>query len=111
MLGNLGQVQFLPVVEVRQTEVYARWFRRLRDPLAQKRIADRVERLTKGNPGDVRAVGQGVSELRLDHGPGYRIYFARRGSSVVILLAGGDKSTQQRDIPRAIEVARTLKGA
>ncbi len=99
------------MVEIRRTATFDRWYGRLRDPLARKRIADRVERLTKGNPGDVRAVAQGVSELRLDYGPGYRIYFARKGSSVVILLAGGDKSSQRRDIRRAIELARTLQGA
>ncbi|MXZ88840.1 MAG: type II toxin-antitoxin system RelE/ParE family toxin [Dehalococcoidia bacterium] len=99
------------MVELRRTDIFDRWYERLRDPLARKRIADRVERLAKGNPGDVRAVGQGVLELRLDYGPGYRIYFSRRGSSVAILLAGGDKSSQQRDIRRAIELARDLQGA
>ena len=94
------------MVEVRQTEVFARWFRRLRDQEARDRIDTRVLRLSQGNAGDGRPVGEGVSEMRINYGPGYRIYFTRRGGSVVIQLAGGDKASQQRDINRAIELAR-----
>ena len=94
------------MIEVRQTEVFARWFRRLRDQEARDRIDVRVLRLSQGNAGDVRPVGQGVSEMRINYGPGYRVYFTRRGGSIVILLAGGDKASQQRDINRAIELAR-----
>ncbi|HEY5047039.1 MAG TPA: type II toxin-antitoxin system RelE/ParE family toxin [Rhizomicrobium sp.] len=93
------------MVEVGQTEIYRRWFDNLRDSHAQKRILARIRRLSLGNPGDVRAVGRGVSELRIDYGPGYRLYFLRRGSALVILLMGGDKRTQDRDIKTAIALA------
>lgn len=92
-------------VEVRQTDVFADWFSRLRDQQARARITARIRRLSIGNPGDVKPVGSGVSELRVDYGPGYRVYFGRRGDTVVILLCGGDKRTQDRDIARAIEMA------
>ncbi|MYI83614.1 MAG: type II toxin-antitoxin system RelE/ParE family toxin [Chloroflexi bacterium] len=96
------------MIEIRQTEVYARWFRRLRDREARARIDIRLRRLSLGNPGDVGPVGGGVSELRIDYGPGYRVYFARSGATVIVLLAGGDKGSQQRDIRRARELARGL---
>ena len=96
------------LIEVRQTDVYTRWFSRLRDRRARARIDLRIRRLSLGNPGDVRPVGAGVSELRIDYGPGYRVYFVRRGSALVILLAGGDKSSQQRDITRARDLSRGL---
>ena len=96
------------VIEIRQTEAYARWFRRLRDREARARIDIRIRRLSLGNPGDVRPVGGGVSELRIDYGPGYRVYFSRRGEAVIVLLAGGDKGSQDRDIRRALELARGL---
>jgi len=95
-------------VKVRQTDVYARWFEGLRDRQARARIDIRIRRLELGNPGDVRPVGEGVSELRISYGPGYRVYFVRRGQSLVILLAGGDKSSQARDITRARRLARGL---
>jgi putative addiction module killer protein len=95
-------------VEIRQTELYAGWFDRLRDRQARARIDARIRRLSLGNPGDVKPVGEGVSELRIDYGPGYRVYFARREQKVVVLLAGGDKRTQVRDIKVAIELAREL---
>ena len=93
------------MITIRQTEVYARWFRRLRDREARDRIDKRILRMSLGNVGDARPVGSGVSELRIDYGPGYRVYFTRRGSSTVILLAGGDKASQRRDIQRAIDMA------
>ena len=96
------------MTEVRQTDVYARWFRRLRDRQARARINARIRRLSLGNVGDVRPVGEGVSELRIDYGPGYRVYFVQQGTSLVLLLAGGDKSTQDRDISRARDLARGL---
>ncbi len=77
-------------------------------PLARARIQVRVERLETGNPGDVKAVGEGASELRIDYGPGYRVYYTKRGRKVVILLAGGDKSTQAMDIKVALRLARNL---
>lgn len=96
------------MIEVRQTDVYARWFRRLRDKQARARINARIRRVSLGNPGNVRPVGEGVSELRIDYGPGYRVYFVRRGQYLAILLAGGDKSTQDQDIEKARNLAREL---
>jgi len=86
--------------------VYSRWFRRLRDRQARARINVRIRRLSLGNPADVKPVGEGVSELRIDYGPGYRVYFVQRGQTLVVLLAGGDKQTQGRDIRTALELAR-----
>jgi len=96
------------LIEVRQTDVFAAWFERLRDREAKARITVRIRRLSLGNPGDVKPVGGGVSELRIDYGPGYRVYFARRGDTVVVLLCGGDKRRQDRDIGRAIELAQEV---
>ncbi|HEX5605500.1 MAG TPA: type II toxin-antitoxin system RelE/ParE family toxin [Candidatus Binatia bacterium] len=90
------------MIEIRQTESYANWFDSLRDRKARARIDVRIRRLSLGNPGDVRR----VSELRIDYGPGYRVYFVQRGPMLIILLAGGDKRTQERDIKRALELAR-----
>lgn len=95
-----------PEVEIRQTEHYARWFALLRDRTARARIDIRIRRLSLGNLGDVKPIGAGVSELRIDHGPGYRIYFVQRGTQLVVLLAGGDKSSQPRDIATAHELAK-----
>jgi putative addiction module killer protein len=97
------------MIEIRKTEVFARWLDGLRDIRARARVQVRVERLASGHPGDVKVVGDGVSELRIDYGPGYRVYFARRGTAVVILLAGGDKRTQAADIRTAIRLARNLQ--
>lgn len=96
------------MIEIRQTEVFASWFARLRDRQARARIDVRIRRLSLGNPGDVRPVGEGVSEPRIDYGPGYRVYFVPRGAQVVILLAGGDKRSQNQDIQTALELARNL---
>jgi putative addiction module killer protein len=96
------------MLEVRQTEEFARWLTRLRDLRARARIQVRIDRLAIGNPGDVKPVGGGISEMRIDYGPGYRIYFIERGTTVVILLAGGDKRTRQRDIAMARDLARNL---
>ena len=96
------------MIEIRQTEVYARWFRRLRDRQARVRIDSRLRRLSLGNPGDVRPVGEGVSEIRINYGPGYRVYLARQSDVLIVLLAGGDKDSQERDIRRALELARGL---
>ena len=94
--------------ELRKTEVYAKWLDGLRDVHARARILVRVERLAAGNPGDVRSIGEGVSELRIDYGPGYRVYFKTQSRMVVVLLAGGDKRTQSRDIKTALRLARNL---
>lgn len=96
------------MIEVRQTDEYAEWFKSLRDRRARARINTRIRRLSLGNPGDVKPVGEGVSELRIDYGPGYRVYFVQRGGTLVILLAGGNKQTQNRDIRTALELARGL---
>ena len=96
------------MIEIRQTAAYDRWFESLRDRQARTRIDIRIRRLSLGNPGDVKPVGEGVSELRIDYGPGYRVYFVQRGQTLVVLLAGGDKRTQDRDIKTAIELARNL---
>jgi len=96
------------VIEIRETEAYARWFARLKDREARARILVRIRRLSLGNRGDAKAVGSGVAELRIDYGPGYRVYFTRRGETVIILLGGGDKSTQGADIRAALTLARTV---
>ena len=96
------------MLEIRKTEVFARWLDGLRDVRARARVQVRIERLAAGNPGDVQPVGEGVSEMRIDYGPGYRVYFKRIGREIVILLAGGDKRTQSADIKTALRLARNL---
>ena len=98
----------MPYVEVRKTDLYAKWLDSLRDVRVRARVLVRVERLAAGNPGDVGPVGEGVSELRIDYGPGYRVYFKKQGRAIVVLLAGGDKRTQSRDIETALLLARNL---
>lgn len=96
------------MVEIRKTEVFAKWIDGLRDIRARARILVRIERMAAGNPGDVRAVGEGVSEMRIDCGPGYRVYFRKETLEVVLLLAGGNKRTQAQDIKTALQLARDL---
>ena len=96
------------MIEIRKTRVFAEWLDGLHDVHARARILVRIERLVAGNPGDVRPVGEGVSELRIDFGPGYRVYYKKQGKTVVVLLAGGGKRTQARDIKTAIHLARNL---
>ncbi|MCG3111691.1 MAG: type II toxin-antitoxin system RelE/ParE family toxin [Candidatus Manganitrophus sp. SB1] len=96
------------MIEIRKTDVFAQWLDGLHDIRARARVLVRIERLAAGNAGDVKPVGEGVSELRIDYGPGYRVYFTKRGREVIILLAGGDKSTQARDIKAALRLARNL---
>ena len=96
------------MLEIRKTETFAHWLNGMSDLQARARIQVRIERLAAGNAGDVKAVSEGVSELRIDYGPGYRIYFTMRKHTVVILLAGGDKSTQASDIRMALRLARNL---
>ena len=96
------------MIEIRKTEVFARWLDDLRDLRARARIQVRIERLASGHYGDVKPVGAGVSELRIDYGPGYRVYFTKRGGTVVILLAGGDKRSQASDIRTALRLAQKL---
>jgi putative addiction module killer protein len=94
--------------EIRKTETFSKWLDGLDDIRARARILVRIERLAGGNPGDVKPVGEGVSELRIDYGPGYRVYYNKQGRSVIILLAGGDKRTQSRNIKTALRLARNL---
>ena len=96
------------MIEVRKTEVFIQWLDGLRDIQARARVQARIERLATGNPGDVEPVGAGVSELRINYGPGYRVYFKKRGRELIILLGGGDKSTQAKDIKAALRFARDL---
>ena len=96
------------MIEVRKTEVFIQWLDGLRDIQARARVQARIERLATGNPGDVEPVGAGVSELRINYGPGYRVYFKKRGRELIILLAGGDKNTQAKDIKAALRLARDL---
>lgn len=94
------------MLDLRQTETFRKWRTKLKDRHARALIASRLDRLAFGNAGDVRPVGEGVSELRIDYGPGYRIYFQQRGKTIALLLCGGDKRTQDRDI----ETAKRLAG-
>jgi len=96
------------MIEVRQTQEFSTWLHRLSDANAVARIVGRIRRMEKGNPGDTRSVGKGTLEMRIDYGPGYRIYYVHRGSQIVLLLCGGDKRTQTQDIKRAQTLAETL---
>jgi putative addiction module killer protein len=96
------------MLEIRKTDTYAKWLDGLRDIHARARVQARIERLAMGNPGDVKPVGESVSELRIDYGPGYRVYYTMRGRTLIILLAGGDKRTQAVDIKTALRLARNL---
>ena len=98
----------LTMLEIRKTAAFDAWLSGLRDRQARARINIRIDRLTLGNRGDVKPVGSGVSELRIDYGPGYRVYFVRQGTALVVLLTGGDKRTQDRDIKTALELAHNL---
>ena len=93
---------------IRQTKLYMKWYARLKDRMARMRIAVRIRRMQNGNIGDVKSVGDGVFELRFDFGPGYRVYYTERDNEIVILLAGGDKSTQKSDIETARKLAATI---
>jgi putative addiction module killer protein len=107
-LIRCGQQATIPHVEVRKTEAFARWLDGLRDVHARARVQARIERLIAGNPGDTKPVGEGVAELRIDYGSGYQVYFKRRGHELIILLAGGDKRRQARDIQNALRMARNI---
>lgn len=94
------------MIELKQTETFRKWWTRLKDERARGVIFARLDRLAYGHPGDVQPVGEGISELRIHHGPGYRVYFQRKGHTVIILLCGGDKSTQAKDIKAAKRLAK-----
>jgi len=96
------------MIEIRKTDEFAKWLDGLRDIKSRARVQARLDRMAEGNPGDVKPVGEGVSELRIDFGPGYRVYFKSRGRELIILLAGGDKKTQANDIKAALRLARNL---
>jgi len=97
------------MIEVRETPEFTRWLAALKDQRAVLHIVRRISRVAAGNTGDAKSVGGSVSEFRIDHGPGYRIYFTRRRQLIVILLCGGDKRTQSRDIRKAMEIAEKLE--
>lgn len=101
-------VHTIGVIETRETALFSDWLESLRDKVARTKIQARILRLRLGNPGDVKPIGEGVSEIRVDFGPGYRIYFIRQGSELIILLAGGDKSSQAKDIRTALRLASEL---
>jgi len=96
------------MIEIRKTETFAKWIDSLRDIRARARVQVRIERLAHGHAGDVKPVGEGVSELRIDYGPGYRVYFKKQGKMLIILLTGGDKRTQSKDIKTALRLSRNL---
>lgn len=96
------------MIEIRKTETFFKWINGLQDLRARARILVRIERLAAGNPGDVKPVGESVSEIRIDYGQGYRVYYKKTGPKIIILLAGGDKSTQIRDIKAALNLSRNL---
>ena len=95
------------MIVIRETAVFSDWLSSLKDKYASARVKARIQRLSMGNPGDVKPVGEGVSEMRIDYGPGYRVYFTKRGSELIILLVGGSKRTQVKDIKAAIDLMRT----
>lgn len=94
------------MLEIVQSATFSKWLAKLADRQARARILARIDRLAMGNPGDVKPAGQGISEMRIDHGPGYRVYFMRSGPHIVVLLCGGDKRTQSTDIKQAREIAK-----
>lgn len=96
------------MIEIRETEVFSNWLSSLRDARAKAEVARRVRRLALGNPGDAKPVGEGISELRIHYGPGYRVYYVRRGNLLMILLCGGDKSSQAGDIALALKLAKEV---
>jgi putative addiction module killer protein len=108
-LYSIGYI--ITMITVRETETFKKWIRSLKDRITQSVIAARIRRISVGNFGDSRPVGDGISELRIDYGPGYRLYFTRKGQEIVILLCGGDKSTQSKDIESAKQIANNIEEA
>ncbi len=95
--------------EIRRTDAFTKWLDRLRDARARVRVLSRLTRVEGGNLGDTKPVGEGVSEFRIDYGPGYRVYYTQRNQKIIVLLVGGDKSTQEQDIRRAVQLSRELE--
>jgi putative addiction module killer protein len=96
-------------MEIRRTEIFIKWVKKLGDPEARARIINRIKRLAEGNPGDVKPIGEGCSEMRIDYGPGYRVYYKDTGREIIILLCGGDKRTQDTDIENAKKIAQNYE--
>ncbi len=96
------------MIEIRKTEVFTKWIDGLSDIRARARILVRIERLSAGNPGDVKPVGENITEMRIDYGSGYRVYYKKTGRTIVVILAGGDKRTQKKDIKKAQQLANNL---
>jgi putative addiction module killer protein len=96
-------------MRIRRSDIYKKWHKKLSDSQARYRIAIRIKRLGEGNPGDVKPVGEGISEMRIDYGPGYRVYYTNTGKEIIVLLCGGDKSTQNDDIKQAKKIAAAYK--
>jgi len=94
------------MIQIEVTDEFDKWLKGLRDLQAKERVFERIRRLREGNPGDVKSVGKGVSEMRISYGPGYRLYYTQRGKTVVLLLCGGDKSSQKADIARAVAMVK-----
>ena len=113
LIWNLDKVQpvgyITAMIEICKTEYFAKWLDGLRDIRARARVLARIQRLACGNSGDAKPVGEGVSEMRIDYGPGYRVYYKRQGKHLIVLLAGGDKKNQKRDIEKALRLARELQ--
>jgi putative addiction module killer protein len=97
------------MIEIQRTEIFRDWLKDLRDGVAQARISKQIDRLALGNPGQSRSVGEGIVELKIDYGPGYRAYYVTRGTVLIVLLCGGDKSSQDKDIRRAKKIASELE--
>ena len=96
------------MIEIHKTDIFVKWLNSLKDIRARSRILARIKRLVSGNPGDVKPVGEGISELRINYGPGYRVYYKQQGHTLVILLAGGNKQNQTKDIKTALRLAKNL---
>ena len=99
-------VYIIYMKEIRRSGIFDKWLKKLRDDRAVAKILERIKRLAKGNPGDVLPVGEGISEMHIDYGPGYRVYYKNTGREIIVLLCGGDKTTQQADIANARKIAR-----
>lgn len=104
-------IYYTYIMRTRESSVYKKWIRNLRDERARYRINARIERLKQGNPGDVKPAGEGISEMRIDYGPGYRVYYKDTGKEIILLLYGGDKTTQEEDIKEAKKIAAAYNPA
>jgi putative addiction module killer protein len=101
-------VVYIYTVDIRRTDVFIKWLKNLKDSNARFRIYQHIDRLAGGNPGDAKPIGEGCSEMRIDYGPGYRVYYKETGKEIIVLLCGGDKSSQRKDIEKAKELAKEI---